>query len=60
MTSNRFPISLKHKMPKNVGDLGKSIAAKGFKNLPKVQKWPNLVTLFPISLKHKIPRLLKA
>ena len=31
---------LKHlqKLPKNVGDLGKSIAAEGFKNLPKVQK----------------------
>jgi len=25
------------KMPKNVGDLGKLIIAKGFKNLPKVQ-----------------------
>ena len=25
------------KMPKNVGDLGKFIVAKGFKNLPKVQ-----------------------
>ena len=26
------------KMPKNVGDLGKFIVAKGFKKLPKVQK----------------------
>ena len=25
-------------MPKNVGDLGKFIVAKGFKKLPKVQK----------------------
>ena len=25
------------KMPKNVGDLGKLIVAKDFKNLPKVQ-----------------------
>ena len=25
------------KLPKNVGDLGKWIVAKGFKNLPKVQ-----------------------
>ena len=25
------------KLPKNVGDLGKLIFAKGFKNLPKVQ-----------------------
>ena len=32
-------------MPKNVGDLGKLIAVKGFKNLPKVKKSPNLVTL---------------
>ena len=26
------------KLPKNVGDLGKLIGAKGFKKLPKVQK----------------------
>ena len=26
------------KLPKNVGDLGKLTAAKGFKKLPKVQK----------------------
>ena len=26
------------KLPKNVGDLGKWIVAKGFKNLPKVKK----------------------
>ena len=26
------------KLPKNVGDLGKLIVAKGFKMLPKVQK----------------------
>ena len=26
-----------HKLPKNVGDLGKIIVAKGFKKLPKVQ-----------------------
>ena len=25
------------KLPKNVGDLGKLIVAKGFKNLPKVE-----------------------
>ena len=25
-------------MPKNIGDLGKFIVAKGFKKLPKVQK----------------------
>ena len=29
-----------------LGDLGKLIAAKGFKKLPKVQKSPDLVTLF--------------
>ena len=33
------------KLPKNVGDLGELIVAKGFKKLPKVQKMPNLVTL---------------
>ena len=33
------------KLPKNVGDLGKLIVAKGFKKLHKVQKTPNLVTL---------------
>ena len=33
------------KLPKNVGDLGKFIVAKGFKKLPKVQKSPTLVTL---------------
>ena len=32
-------------MPKNVGDLGKFIVAKGFEKLPKFQKSPNLVTL---------------
>ena len=26
------------KLPRNVGDLGKLITAKGFKKLPKVQK----------------------
>ena len=32
-------------MPKNVGVLGKLIVAKGFKNCPKSNKSPNLVTL---------------
>ena len=32
-------------LPKNVGDLGKIIVAKGFKKSPKGKKWPNLVTL---------------
>ena len=36
---------LTQKLPKNVGDLGKLIVAKGFKKLPKVQKLSNLVTL---------------
>ena len=38
------------KLPKNVGDLGKLIVAKGFKNLPKVNKSPTLVTLPSCSL----------
>ena len=29
------------KLPRNVGDLGKFIVAKGFKKLPKVQKIAN-------------------
>ena len=29
------------KLPKNVGDLGKFIVAKGFKKLPKLQKIVN-------------------
>ena len=33
------------KLPKNVGDLGKLIVAKGFEKLPKSNKSPNLVTL---------------
>ena len=33
----RYILTTLQKLPKNVGDLGKSIVAKGFKNLPKVQ-----------------------
>ena len=33
------------KLPKNVGDLGKLIVAKGFEKVPKSNKSPNLVTL---------------
>ena len=33
------------KLPKNMGDLGKLIVAKGFKSCPKSNKSPNLVTL---------------
>ena len=32
-----FNLTHLQKMPKNVGDLGKLIVAKGFKKLPKVQ-----------------------
>ena len=32
------------KLPKNVGDLGKSIVAKGLKSCPNSKKLPNLVT----------------
>ena len=32
-------------MPKNVGDLGTLIVAKGFKKCPKSKNLPNLVTL---------------
>ena len=38
------------KLPKNVGDLGKLIVAKGLKKSPKSNKSPNLVTL--ISIEH--------
>ena len=31
-------LTLLQKLPKNVGDLGKLIVAKGFEKLPKVQK----------------------
>ena len=33
------------KLPKNVGDLGRLIVARGFEKLPKSNKLPNLVTL---------------
>ena len=36
------------KLPKNVGDLGTLIVAKGFKSCPKSSKSPNMVTLFVI------------
>ena len=32
-------------LPKNVGDLGKLVVAKGFKKSPKCKKSPTLVTL---------------
>ena len=37
------------KLPKNVGDLGELIVAKGFKNFPKSNKLPTLVTLITTS-----------
>ena len=37
-TRKRIDFDTFTKLPKNVGDLGKLIAAKGFKHLPKVQK----------------------
>ena len=43
------------KMPKNVGDLGKYIVAKGLKTCPKSNKLPNLVTLLTANL-HLICR----
>ena len=49
------------KLPKNVGDLGKLIVAKGFKKLPKVQKIaqsghtaPNCQTMSRWSSKEKL------
>ena len=39
------------KSPKNVGDLGKLIVAKGFKSCPKCKKSPTLVTLLATPLK---------
>ena len=44
LENDRFLTPLQ-KLPKNVGDLGKLIVAKGFKKLPKSNKSPNLVTL---------------
>ena len=38
-------LTLIQKLPKNEGDLGKLIVAKGFKECPKSNKSPNLVTL---------------
>ena len=37
LTSKMIDFNTFTKMPKNVGDLGKIIVAKGFKKLPKVQ-----------------------
>ena len=44
-TRKMIDLTSLQKLPKNVGDLGKLIVAKGFKKLPKVNKSPNLVTL---------------
>ena len=37
LPEKRFILTPLQKLPKNVGDLGKLIVAKGFKKLPKVQ-----------------------
>ena len=37
------------KLPKNVGDLGKFVVAKGFKICSKSNKLPNLITLIKTS-----------
>ena len=37
-TKERMILTPLQKLPKNVGDLGKLIVAKGLKKLPKVQK----------------------
>ena len=37
-TRKNFFFTHLHKLPKNVGDLGKLIVAKGFKNSPKSKK----------------------
>ena len=42
-------------VPRNVGDLGKLIASKGFKSCPKSKKSPNLVILVS-NLDHESPR----
>ena len=42
------------KLPKNVGELCKLIVAKGFKNLPKVHKSSNLVTLVEVLNRSEI------
>ena len=41
-------LKILQKLSKNVGDLGKLIAAKGFEKLPKSNKLPNLVTLIMV------------
>ena len=43
-------------MPKNVGELGKLIAANGFNKCPKSKKLPNLVALILKLVPQKIPR----
>ena len=45
LENDRFLTPLQN-LPKNVGDLGKLIVAKGFKSCPKSNKAPDLVTLF--------------
>ena len=51
LENDRF-LTLLQKLPKDLGDLGKLIVAKGFKKLPKVQKIANLVTMCGRALKR--------
>ena len=44
-----------HKLPKNVGDLGKLIVVKGFKSCRKNNESPNLVTLPGAAIAQWIP-----
>ena len=58
------------KLPKNVGDLGKLIVAKGFKKLPKVEniaqsghtdfslKWPFLASTDSLFRRKSIERMI--
>ena len=45
---------LLHKMPKNVGDLGKKLLPHALKSCPKCNESPNLVTLLASYINHSI------
>ena len=49
-------LTLLQKLPKNGGDLGKLIVAKGFKKFPKSNKLPNLVTLVVMICKKVVDK----
>ena len=44
-----------HRLPNNMGKLGKIILVTGFEWLPKVQKSPNLVTLLSSTVEWWLP-----